>query len=130
MPRKKKEINLKTWLVPKLRRLSYQWPPRKDTKTAARIARGQYKCASCEEIFGPKEIYLDHVEPVVDPENGFQGWDEYISRLFTKSDGFQVLCGVCHDIKTELENELRKDIKEELKKRVKEKKKLDKPEKE
>ena len=135
--RKKREINLRSWLIPKLRRISYQWPPRKSAKDAARISRGKYKCASCEGTFGHKEIYLDHIDPVVPPE-GFDkitkdlsenkelltllkcNKDEFsilfyvlvfLARLLVKTNYWQVLCKQCHDIKTDLENELRKDIK-------------------
>lgn len=118
--RRKKEVNLKTWLTPKLRRLSYQWPPRKETKRAGKVSRGRYKCAACEEDFHYSQISLDHVDPVIDPEAGFTDWQDYITRLFCSMEGFQILCHQCHDIKTELENDLRKDIKEELKKRIKE----------
>ena len=115
--RKKRKPNIKTWLVPKLRRLSYQWPNRKDAKVAARVSRGKYKCAACEDIFGPKEISLDHTVPVIDPIDGYQDWNTYISRLFCEeADGFQVLCNPCHDMKTEWENTVRAENNEEFKK--------------
>ena len=116
--RSKKPTNIKTWLVPKLRRLSFQWPARKLAKTAARVERGKYKCIHCEAegrdvLWGPKEIALDHVEPVISVEEGFLGWDVYISRLFCEKSGWQVLCKEHHEIKTFLENELRDSMKDE-----------------
>lgn len=137
----KKEQQLFPWLRHKLRRLSYMWPERKDTKTNARVSRGKYECAHCkaegvDRLWGPTEISLDHVEPVIPtsinsdseymynmlkdkPEilKIFQCKDKdlkdviktiiFVSRLFCKAEGFQVLCHEHHDIKTFLENELR-----------------------
>ena len=97
----------------KLRRISYQWPPRKEAIKKARVARGQYKCASCEKIFGPKEIQLDHKIPVVDEEIGFVDWNTYIERLFCDAENFQVLCKPCHETKTFFEQEIRKQVKRE-----------------
>ncbi|MGL5078376.1 MAG: HNH endonuclease [Waterburya sp.] len=103
-----KKVNLKTWLVPKLRRASYMWPARKKVLDAARIERGRYRCAHCNLIFGPKEISLDHINPVV-PTNGWDNWDGYITRLYCEPEGLQVLCDPCHDKKTKTEEKERKD---------------------
>ena len=120
MKKKKEEMTkeekfLKSWLVQKLRRISYQWPARKAAKKAARVSRGKYECAMCkdagvEKLYGPKEIVLDHIEPVISVEEGFIDWNNYIVRLFCEESGFQVLCKSCHDIKTYLENDIRKQI--------------------
>lgn len=114
----KRKVNIKTWLVPKLRRLSYQWPARKDVKTAARVSRGKYRCAMCveegvDQLYGPKEINMDHIDPVISVEEGFLGWDVYISRLFCEKEGWQILCKEHHEVKTFLENELRKSMRDE-----------------
>jgi len=108
--KKKKPINLKTWLIPKLRRLSYQWPPRNEAKKLARVSRGLYKCNNCKEIFGPKEIFMDHKFPVV-AITGFENLGKYVESLFCSEENYQALCGPCHDKKTEEENKLRKEIK-------------------
>lgn len=100
----------------KLRRISYQWPPRKEAIRRARVERGSYKCATCEGLFGPKEIQLDHINPVVDEEAGFIDFNTYIDRLFCSTEGFQVLCRTCHDTKTFMEGEIRKQVKRENKK--------------
>lgn len=112
--RKKKAFNLQHWLVQKIRRISYQYPPRKDAIKKARVSRGKYKCASClGENFGPKEIQLDHIEPVINPHEGFQNWDIYIGRLFVDIDGWQILCLPCHKVKTQRENIVRTLVKHE-----------------
>jgi 5-methylcytosine-specific restriction endonuclease McrA len=108
---------MRHWLTNKLRRLSYQWPPRKQAIKNARIARGKYRCNSClGENFGPKDIQLDHIIPVVDEEIGFVDWNTYIERLFCSVDNFQVLCKPCHGAKTFFEQEIRKQVKHEKKK--------------
>lgn len=110
----KKSPILKHWLTNKLRRLSYQWPARKAAIQKARVSRGKYKCATCEgDQFGPKEIQLDHIIPVVDEEAGFIDWNTYIDRLFCIEDNFQVLCKPCHAAKTFFEQEIRKQVKRE-----------------
>jgi len=95
------------WLQRELRRLHFRHQPRKDALADARVKRGQYKCAHCGHIFGPKEIDIDHVEPVVNPATGFKGWDEYVNRLFVSKEGYQVLCKECHKQKSKEENETR-----------------------
>lgn len=102
-----KNTKLRTFLIHKLRRISYMWEARKNAQTKARVERGRYKCAHCQGIFGNKEIALDHVVPVVGSE-GFIDWNNYIERLFCDEDGFQVLCHPCHTIKTNEENSERK----------------------
>jgi len=105
-----KKINLRTWLIPKLRRLSYTWPPRNEAKSLARVTRGKYQCAGCNNIFGPKEIFMDHKLPVV-AISGFESLGKYVESLFCSVDNYQALCQICHDTKTEKENKLRKEIK-------------------
>ncbi len=108
---------LKHWLTQKLRRASYMWPPRKAAIKAGRVSRGKYRCASCEgEEFGPKDIQLDHVIPVVDEEVGWIDWNTYIDRLFCGEENFQVLCKPCHAAKTFFEQEIRKQVKQEKRK--------------
>lgn len=92
------------------------WPPRKEAIKNARVARGEYKCATCEGIFGPKQIQLDHITPVIDEEQGFIDWNTYIDRLFCDTEGFQVLCRTCHSAKSFLENEIRKQVRHEKEK--------------
>lgn len=105
--RKSKKPNLRHWLTNKVRRLSYQWPPRKEAIKKARLERGVYLCNICEGKFGPKEIQLDHIEPVIHEEDGFIDWNIYLERLFCAEEGFQVLCKPCHEAKTFLENQIR-----------------------
>ena len=108
----KKNPNLKSWLVHKLRRASYSWPARSEALSRARVERGIYQCQLCLEQFRKKDVVLDHISPVVSVKNGWTNWDDFINRLFCQADGYQVLCNNCHDSKTKVENEMRKKFKE------------------
>lgn len=109
--RTKKPVNRKTWLIPKLRRLSLMWPPRNEAKKLARVSRGVYKCAICKALFKDKETRMDHINPVVDPNDGFQDLGKYVESLLPYEIGWQCLCLKCHEEKTIAENIIRDNVK-------------------
>lgn len=90
-----------------LRLATYKWPYFSIALSRQRIERGMYVCESCKECFGPRQIERDHIIPVIDVKTGFVNWEDYINRLFVKSDGIQILCKTCHEGKTLVENQLR-----------------------
>jgi hypothetical protein len=108
---------LKRFLIPKLRSASYRWSERSKAIKAARVARGLYKCAMCgNDKLKNGEFVMDHKDPVV----AFEGWDGkdwtlYITRMFVKSDHWQALCKMCHDVKTDSEVQIRKMYREKKK---------------
>jgi 5-methylcytosine-specific restriction endonuclease McrA len=130
-----KKQNRGTFIKGLLRRGSFHWKARNEAFKMARVERGKYKCAMCGELFGPKEVNMDHIHPVVDPRTGFTTWDEYIERLYPYEEGWQCLCSSCHDGKTRIEDSLREHYKTEAeklpdltgKKKRSRKKKIDKP---
>jgi ribosomal protein L44E len=67
-----------------------------------------YRCAQCSGVFTSKNIAVDHLDPVVDPKQGFVSWDVFIERLYVEMDKLQVLCKECHTKKTLLERKERK----------------------
>ena len=99
-------------LISALRKFSRFWQPSKIVLNKARIARGMYQCSSCSKIVGPKEIKIDHIEPVV-PVTGFTNWDDLIGRLFCEESGLQAICKDCHQIKTDKENSDRRRCRKE-----------------
>ena len=118
-------LDLKTWLIWTLRKASYRWPPRQEALRRSAVSKAEYlknpgeavtnrikkfyRCAKCLKVFSRKGVSIDHVEPVVDPRRGWQGFDVYITRMFCATwKGFQILCGKDHDAKTQRENEVRK----------------------
>ena len=99
----------KSFVINTLRRASYRWPTRWGAEKRSKIGRNQYYCECCGIIGPKKEFQMDHKVPVVDPEEGFVGFDKYADRMFPDTeDGWQRLCTDCHDIKTEEENKIRK----------------------
>lgn len=84
---------------------------KKKNKETGRIAQ-HYKCAGCGEEYAGSSVQCDHIEPVVSPTKGFNGWDEYIERMFCGPEGLQCLCETCHQLKTLSEKELSKSTKQ------------------
>jgi hypothetical protein len=110
------DTKLKNFCINVLRKASFKWKPRAEAKKRYRVPNGKFKngktkygyqCAMCEEIFMSKDVKMDHIDPAV-PLEGWQGFDVYIERMFCDEDGFQCLCGPCHDEKTNEEREIRK----------------------
>jgi 5-methylcytosine-specific restriction endonuclease McrA len=108
---------LKKFLIPILRRKSLYWTGRTEAKNAARVERGLYKCRSCSNLFGPKEIELDHKEPVINVKTSWVSWDHYLQSLFCDASNFSVLCKNCHSSKTAIEAELRAMNKKKIKRK-------------
>lgn len=102
-----KSPNRDTWVKGKLRQHSVKWPPRNYAMRLARVERGLYKCASCEDSFKSTQVQLDHIEPVVNIKEGWKSFDSFIERLFVPAEGFQVLCKSCHQQKTLVESAMR-----------------------
>lgn len=112
--------NLNTFIKSLLRRGTFHWRARTEAMTAARVERGKYLCSECKDLFGPKEIILDHIDPVVDPKVGFVDFDVYVKRMFPPAEGFQVLCIQCSSVKTEIEDKMREFYKNEKKEKAEE----------
>jgi len=90
-----------TWMRSMLRRAFYRSGTRDQVFKKLRVGRNQYKCQGCGKVFKYKEIKIDHIIPVIDPLQGFENWDEYITRMaFFEPEKLQGLCDLCHDKKT------------------------------
>lgn len=131
----RKEKNLVSWLLPKLRRISIYWPSKnaardkakvklevRKTKNGHPVYRVFYKCAECErqgikKFYTRDETQADHVHPVINPETGFVDWNTLMERLFAKPEGYQILCELHHTQKTIKENNKR-DLRKKVKKRL------------
>ena len=92
-----------------LRQGTRRWAPVSTTEREARVDRGLYKCNACGEIVPPtvkngrkrvKNVFVDHIDPIVNPETGFTTWDEYIEKMFCEKINLQLLCKSCHDKKS------------------------------
>jgi 5-methylcytosine-specific restriction endonuclease McrA len=112
---------LRRFVIPLLRRKSLHWPGRQEAKRDARRERGLYECFNCKQLFGPKEVEMDHKKPVINVKTSFTNFDDYIKSLYCDKSNFTCLCKSCHSIKTQIENERRSINKN--KKKVKKKQK-------
>jgi hypothetical protein len=112
------EAAFKSFIRGNLRRTSQKWAPIQTTLAKARVERGFYKCASCEEIVPAttkvegkrvKNVHVDHIEPVIDPSIGWVSWDSLIERMFVEEASLQLLCDACHTVKTNQEKAIAKE---------------------
>lgn len=124
MPRK--PIDIKRFLIPRLRNLSRWWVNKNIARDQAKVKlevgktregkpkyRVFYKCAECErqgieKLHTREETQADHIAPVVDENTGFVDWNTFIERLFCAPEGYQILCLDHHENKTKKENKVRK----------------------
>lgn len=107
------EARYRSFIKSLLRKGTMRWGPVNSTKKAAWVERGKYLCASCGQVVpltssGKKNVFVDHIEPVVSVEEGFKDWDTYIERMFCEQENLQLICGSCHKIKSDEERKARK----------------------
>jgi 5-methylcytosine-specific restriction endonuclease McrA len=76
----------------------------------------QYCCSPCGQWTKSTAVAVDHISPVIDVQDGFVDWNEFISRLFCDASNLQVICDTCHNAKTQGERiaRLTKQYTEEL----------------
>jgi len=107
------ESEIRNAIIAKLRMLT-RW--RKPKQNCIKDSWGV--CIECKKRFLKKELFADHISPVVPVEwwkknedvvFGYN-WNEWIERAF-KEDWWQALCKECHWIKTKAENLKRKQRK-------------------
>lgn len=105
------DAQYKSFIRGNLRRITTRWGPIQDTLREARTRRGFYICDGCKEEVPAstrdengkrvKNIIVDHVEPIIDPDIGWVSWDSLIQRMFCEQDNLKALCYDCHKIKTD-----------------------------
>lgn len=101
----------KSFVMNALRRATYRWPGRWKSEKRSHVGRGEYVCECCGLILSKGETQMDHIQPVIDPVEGWTGFDSVIDRMFVYEDGWQRLCLDCHSVKTLEENSVRKESK-------------------
>ena len=106
------EAGFKAFIISALRKASMYWKPKNECLRRARVSKWMYLCAWCERIVPgtlpplpwkkkrTRNILADHIDPIVNPVVGFEGYDVWIARCFIEVEWFQALCKECHDIKT------------------------------
>ena len=93
-----------------LRAGARRWQPKYNCLNAAKTEKKinpktgrlaqHYRCELCHEEFTQKDMNVDHIKPVVDPDKGFESWDVFIDNLFCEADNLQAICVPCHKKKT------------------------------
>jgi len=81
--------------------------------TVAKVPAVLYPCAECNELHMGKNTQVDHIEPVV-PLNipvKHACLDMIIARLFCDISNLQMLCKICHKVKSKEENTKRREWK-------------------
>ncbi len=114
------ESRFHSFIKSALRAASMKWPPKNEVKKKARVKRGVYICADCKQQIANtivlegkrvKNVFVDHIRPVIDPYTGFTTWDEVIERMFCEEEHLQLLCKKCHEVKTAEERQIAKERK-------------------
>jgi hypothetical protein len=127
---KKKSYVPKGKIINNLRSIHRHCKHKRDAKNAAKVAPSTYGCDFCgkwvyegtsdknfaklqeensEKTVVRGKIEMDHQEAVIDPKKGWQGWDEYINRMWCSPDGYNRLCRECHQEKTNRETKKRSE---------------------
>lgn len=121
------EAQFTTFVKNQLRGASWKWLPISNVPKKARVKKGWYLCNGCGQFVPTtilvdgkrvKNVSVDHIKPIVDPELGFTTWDDFINGLFCEEDNLQLLCKACHDSKSNQE----KSIAVEKRRRMKDEK--------
>ena len=112
-----------------LRAAHKKWGPACRAKTNARVRRGWYMCAGCNQevpstipavyqsgkkkgkSYRKENALKDHIDPIVDPKTGFVDWNTYIERSYSEIENYQILCSACHEKKTAEERAIRTEVK-------------------
>lgn len=107
------EAKVKSFITSALRAAFRRWPPKQacinkayvETKVNEKSGRQakHYRCEKCLGLFPRTQVQADHIEPIVNPETGFEDWNTWIRRGFVGEEGFQCMCLTCHKIKTKEE---------------------------
>lgn len=107
----KKSRTLKQILMAGLGRSWMAWPPRNEVKRRCKhpTKSGWYVCEICKSE--REKIDIDHIKPVVNVNEGFTTWDDYIYSKFVGADSLQGICKDCHKKKTKEENKIRREVK-------------------
>ena len=121
----KKAWNLEAAVYSALRRAHRNSPEYRDalnavkgefyiySKKGKKLRRVHFSCRICNGTKSRKEVFVDHIHPVIDPRVGKAGFASYINRLFCGVGGLQILCRKCHQLKTQAENAIRRRTKKE-----------------
>ncbi len=102
----KKPRPLKSRIISAIARVWMWWEPRQEVKKRCQIRTGWWKCEICKRE--TERLEIDHIIPVVKPQDGFIDWNTYIDSKFVQADLLQGVCRECHKEKSKKENKIRR----------------------
>jgi hypothetical protein len=114
------EARFNSFIKSLLRKGTMKWPPKTETLKNSRVEKGVYRCDGCKQdvpvtvkVDGKRvrNVFVDHIAPIVSPDLGFTTWDDYINNMFCDSSNLQTLCSACHTTKTMEERAIAKERK-------------------
>lgn len=107
----KKPRSLKSQLLSAIGKVWMYWGPRLAVKRRCKNPDrpGWFKCSRCRTDI--QKVEVDHIVPVILPEEGFVGWDKYIESKFVGEENLMGLCHECHLEKSKGENAVRREQK-------------------
>ena len=109
------EARFHSFIKSLLRKGTQRWGPKNSVLQKARVSKGNYLCAGCNQVVPvstkkgakrSKNVFVDHIHPIIDPSEGFVSWDKVVERMFCEEEGLQVLCDECHKAKTSEERQV------------------------
>lgn len=102
------------WIRSQLRLIHRdRWQPKKLALRAARVTGGLYICAHCEKLKERSDVQVDHLRPCAGVDDPVP-LDLFCALLFVPQSGYQVLCTLCHQAKTNDERASRRQWREML----------------
>lgn len=128
----KHDAYIKAEVIPALRKVSRWWVPAALAKDAAKVKvpdglfkngnekfLTKFRCSMCSGLFNEPDIEMDHIDPVMKIDTGFDGdWTGVINRMLCKESGFRAVCETCHSNHTDKQKELRKEARTSAKKNI------------
>ena len=81
---------------------------RRVSQSANKKLKWEFQCNSCKGFFPQKETSVDHIKPA-GTLRCYEDLPKFVEQLFVGVDDLQVLCSVCHQIKTQQERKDKKD---------------------
>ena len=95
-----------------LRRASMKYPVKFQVKDAVRRVKPkgasgrhvfEYQCVVCKNYHPDKNVAVDHIVQA-GSLNCYEDLPGFVERLFCEADNLQVMCHVCHQLKTNKES--------------------------
>ncbi len=111
----KKPRSLKQMIMSALGKVWMVWHGRNEVKRRCKVPNKTrwWACEICKRE--TERIEVDHIQPIVKPEDGFVDWNRYIEAKFVEADKLQGLCHECHQTKSKEENKIRRESKKKRK---------------